>query len=273
MRRPAALLLDIDGTLAPREGAPAPALEPVLTLARDAGVAVACATARTWPSARLRLARLGWIADEGVFHNGALVVSGGQVAWAAELPAETVAAAVVAARAAAPSVVIAIHHASAAPAFSARLDDRLLAAWGVPAAALRPFDDACRQPAVKLGMWMPGEQPGSIAAAGAAVTAAVGDRTCTMRADADRFVFVTARGVDKAEGARRWLALRGIDPTDAVAAGDDLTDAPLLAMCGHGIAIAGGHPEALAAGSEVVPPPPDDGLARALARFLAVAAS
>lgn len=269
---PRAILLDIDGTVAARDGAIDPGLVGVLAAARAAGIAVACATARTHPSARIRLRGLEWVADEGVFHNGALVVVGGRTAWAAEMPAATVAAAARAAQAADPAVVVAIHHASAAPAFSADLTDELLAAWGVRAAQVRPFADGLAAPAIKIGMWMPGERPGSIRAVHAAVAAAVGDRATVFEADEGRFVFLTAAGIDKAEGARQWFAARGLDPAAAVAAGDDRTDAPLLALCGHGIAISGGHPGAQAAADEVVEAPPGAGLGQALARLIAVRA-
>lgn len=270
-RPPQAILLDIDGTVAARDGAIAPRLAAVLARARAAGIRVGCATARTRPSARIRLGDLAWMADEGVFQNGALVIADGALAWAGEMPPDTVARTIAAARAAAPEVVMAVHHARLAPAFSAALDDSLLAAWGCTAAMVRPFAEAAATPAIKIGMWMPSEAPGSIAAAGTAVAAAVGDRATVFRADEDRFVFVTAGGVDKAAGARLWFAHHALDPARAVAAGDDLTDAPLLALCGHGIAIAGGHPLALAAGAERVEAPPHPGLAEALARFLPAA--
>lgn len=264
-----AILLDIDGTIVARDGAIAPGLVAVLNAARDAGVRVGCATARTRPSARIRLRELAWMAEEGVFQNGSLVVTGGRTAWAAEMPAATVAAAAHAALGADPRVVVAIHHASAAPAFSADLTDALLAAWGVTAAQVRPFAEGVAGPAIKLGMWMPGEEPGSIRAVHSAVHAAVGGIATVFEADEARFVFMTATGIDKAAGARQWFAAHGIDPAHAVAAGDDRTDAPLLDLCGHGIAIAGGHAQAQAVADEVVEAPPGDGLARALGLIVA----
>ena len=236
-----AVLLDIDGTIVARDGAISPALIATLGRMRAAGWTVACATARTHPAARIRLGELGWMADDGVFQNGALVFAGGRQAHASEMPAAIVAAAVAAAQAADPRVVIAIHHAHLAPAFSAALDDRLLALWGFSAAQVRPFAEGRVAPAIKVGMWMPGEAAFSIGAVHAAVAAAVGDRATVFCADEERFVFLTAAGVDR-------------------------TDAPLLALCGHGIAIAGGHPEAQRVAAVVVPAPPHDGLAYELAR-------
>jgi len=89
-----AVLLDIDGTIVARDGRISPELVETLQRLRDAGITVACATARTRPSARIRLGPLAWMADEGVFQNGALVVSAGQTAHAFEMPATTVARAV-----------------------------------------------------------------------------------------------------------------------------------------------------------------------------------
>ncbi len=257
----AAVLLDIDGTIAARDGAIAPELIDALAGLRARGAVVGCATARTLAAARIRLGALAWVADEGVFQNGALVVHRGRVARAFEMPAAVVDAAAGAALAADPRAVVAIHHASQAPAFSAGLDDRLLANWGVTAAQVRPFAEGRRAPAIKVGMWMPGEEPDSIHAVHAAVAAAVGGGATVFKADEGRFVFMTPPGIDKAAGARAWFATAGIDPAQAVAAGDDRTDAPLLRLAGRGIAIAGGHPEALAAAHAVVGPPPGPGLA------------
>lgn len=262
------VLLDIDGTITARDGAISPELVALLHQARAAGIAVACATARTCAAARIRLGPLGWIAGEGVFHNGGLVLVQGRVAWAAEMPPDVVAAAVAAARDADPAVVIAIHAARDAPAFSTAYDDRLLALWGVTAAELRPFARGLAEPAVKLGMWLPSEAPRSIGAVHAAVAAAVGAVATVCAADEERFVFLTAKGIDKAAGAGAWLRARDRDPARAIAVGDDCTDAPLLALCGQGIAIAGGHPAALAAAGCAVRPPPDPGLAAELARRL-----
>ncbi len=262
---PRAVLLDIDGTIVARDGAISPALVTTLERLRDAGVTVACATARTRPSARIRLGPLAWMADDGVFQNGALVVCAGAQTHAFEMPAATVAAAVAAASATDPAVVVAIHHATLAPAFSTGLTDELLAAWGVRAAAVRSLADGMAGPAIKVGMWMPGELPGSIHPVHTAVAAAVIGTATVFHADEGRFVFMTAPGVDKAHGARAWFSARGLDPAQAIAAGDDRTDAPLLELCGYGIAIAGGHPAALAVADAVASPPPDDRLARLLA--------
>lgn len=260
------VLLDIDGTIVARDGAISPALIATLGGMRERGWTVGCATARTRPAARIRLGELGWMADDGVFQNGALVFAEGRQAHASEMPAAIVAAAVAAAQAADPRVVIAIHHAHLAPAFSAALDDRLLALWGFTAAQVRPFAEGRAAAAIKVGMWMPGEAAFSIGAVHAAVAAAVGAQATVFCADEERFVFLTAAGVDKAAGARAWFAHTGRDPAQAIAAGDDRTDAPLLALCGHGITIAGGHPEAQRVAAVVVPAPPHDGLAYELAR-------
>jgi hydroxymethylpyrimidine pyrophosphatase-like HAD family hydrolase len=263
------LLLDIDGTITARDGAICPGLAATLERLRESRVAIGCATARTPPAARLRLGALGWLAEEGVFQNGSLVLTHGRVAWAVEMEPATVRAAANAARQADPGVVIAIHRANTAPAFSSTLTPELLAMWGVTAAQVRPFAQGLAEPAIKLGMWMPGEAPGSIRAVHAAVQAAVGDHATVYEADEARFVFLTAHGIDKATGGRAWFAVRGLDPARAAAAGDDRTDAPLLRLCGHGIAFTDGHPETRAAAAVIADPPPSSGLADALARWAA----
>ncbi|MEK7414935.1 MAG: HAD family hydrolase [Planctomycetota bacterium] len=263
-----AILLDIDGTVAARDGAISSVLMSTLARARDRGVTIACATARTHVSARVRLGTLAWVANEGVFHNGSVVVTNSAVTSAFAMPAATVAKAVTAARTVSSDVMISIHHAHRAPAFSAELTAELLAHWGCAAADLRRFDDALAEPSIKLGMWMPSEAPGSITAVWAAVNAAVGHEATVFRADADRFVFLTASGVNKGSGGQAWFTARNLDPARTIAVGDDITDAPLLSLCGHGIAITDGHPAALAAADSHVAAPPSDALAHALEQLL-----
>jgi hydroxymethylpyrimidine pyrophosphatase-like HAD family hydrolase len=63
------------------------------------------------------------------------------------------------------------------------------------------------------------------------------------------------------------LAAHGLTLAQVAAFGDDVSDVPLLAAAGHAVAVAGGHPAALAAADEIAAAPPEDGIARVLARL------
>jgi Cof subfamily protein (haloacid dehalogenase superfamily) len=71
--------------------------------------------------------------------------------------------------------------------------------------------------------------------------------------------------VDKATGVRRALSTIDIEPADAVAFGDMPNDLPMLALCGHGVAMANAHPDLFVAATTVAPCVHDDGVAWVLA--------
>ncbi len=79
---------------------------------------------------------------------------------------------------------------------------------------------------------------------------------------------VAAAGVSKATTLARLAAERGIDPGDVVAFGDMPNDVPMLRWAGRSWAMAGGHPEAIAAAGAVAPPCVEDGVARVVEELL-----
>ena len=74
-------------------------------------------------------------------------------------------------------------------------------------------------------------------------------------------VMVLPRGVDKAAGLLRALALLGVDPAHCAAAGDGENDVVMLQAVGHGIAVANAVPELKAVARHVTTRPGGDGLA------------
>lgn len=72
---------------------------------------------------------------------------------------------------------------------------------------------------------------------------------------------------DKAAGVTLALAEVGVDPADAVAFGDAPPDIPMFELCGHSVAMADGHPDAIAAATLVAPGLADDGFAETLAHL------
>jgi hydroxymethylpyrimidine pyrophosphatase-like HAD family hydrolase len=78
--------------------------------------------------------------------------------------------------------------------------------------------------------------------------------------------------VDKATGVHRALSTLDILPVEAIAFGDMPNDLPMLALCGHSVAMANAHPDLLVGASTVAPCVHDDGVARVLAELGLVSA-
>jgi hypothetical protein len=81
-----------------------------------------------------------------------------------------------------------------------------------------------------------------------------------------------APGVAKEVALARLAAERGIDPSEVVAFGDQLTDVGMLAWAGLGVAVANAHAAAVDAADEVTASNDDDGVALVLERLVAAVA-
>jgi HAD superfamily hydrolase (TIGR01484 family) len=79
---------------------------------------------------------------------------------------------------------------------------------------------------------------------------------------------IAAAGVSKASTLADLAAQDGIGPEDVVAFGDMPNDVPMLLWAGAGYAMAGGHPEAVAAAGRTAPACEDDGVAQVLEQLL-----
>ncbi len=96
-----------------------------------------------------------------------------------------------------------------------------------------------------------------------------GDMTAThSNARGGGLLELSATGVSKAATLAELADRRGLDAADVVAFGDMPNDVEMLAWAGRGVAMADGHPEALAAADEVAPPFAEDGVAQVLERLL-----
>jgi hydroxymethylpyrimidine pyrophosphatase-like HAD family hydrolase len=81
---------------------------------------------------------------------------------------------------------------------------------------------------------------------------------------------ITAADVSKAAALAAWCAARGFDASDVTAFGDMPNDVPMLQWAGRSFAVAGAHPEAVAAATDRCGPSSDDGVARAIEDLLAL---
>jgi hydroxymethylpyrimidine pyrophosphatase-like HAD family hydrolase len=84
---------------------------------------------------------------------------------------------------------------------------------------------------------------------------------------------IAAAGVSKASTLAELAADAGVGPEEVVAFGDMPNDVPMLLWAGTGYAMAGGHPEAVAAAGRVAPACEEDGVAQILEGLLTGSAS
>jgi hypothetical protein len=97
--------------------------------------------------------------------------------------------------------------------------------------------------------------------------AVAGDDAVVTRSGPE-FVEVSAAGVTKASTLEIVCTERGIAAAEVVAIGDMVNDVTLLRWTGHGVAVAGAHPDLLALADEVTASAEDDGVAVYLERLL-----
>jgi hydroxymethylpyrimidine pyrophosphatase-like HAD family hydrolase len=96
------------------------------------------------------------------------------------------------------------------------------------------------------------------------VRAVVGERAVLAFSGAHGLAEISAAGVTKAAALADWCAALGVGPERVWAFGDMPNDVPMLTWAGTSFAVAGGHPEALAAATSVCPSNDVDGVAQVL---------
>ena len=83
----------------------------------------------------------------------------------------------------------------------------------------------------------------------------------------DTLLEISAAGVSKASALARLCARNAIESRDVVAFGDMPNDLPMLTWAGHGVAVAGAHPDVIAAADEVTASNDEAGVALVLERL------
>lgn len=81
-------------------------------------------------------------------------------------------------------------------------------------------------------------------------------------------ITVMPSGVSKGDGLRRLAQLLGIDLAEVMAVGDNLNDLEMLDAAGLGVAMGNGTPEVRARADHVTASVNDDGVARAIERYI-----
>lgn len=133
----------------------------------------------------------------------------------------------------------------------------------------RPFGgggvDGADEPVGKLLALAPGVPTDELLAT---VHEVLGERGHLAYSGAGGLAEINPLGVTKAEGLRRWCFELGIAAHDVWSFGDMPNDIPMLAWSGRSFAVAGGHPDALAAATDSCPSNDDDGVAVTLEPLL-----
>jgi len=252
---------DIDGTLTHRDGTVSDRSCAALRAARAAGLVVVLVTGRPPRGVGEFAGRR--IADLAICANGALVYDllADRLSLERPLPGAVTRRLVADLRQAAPGVVFA---AEAGLQFCREPDY----ATGHPLDDENPVVEEARgvaeRPVAKLIARHPAMQQKLLISLAEAVA---GDDAVVTRSGPE-FVEVSAAGVTKASTLEIVCTERGIAAAEVVAIGDMVNDVTLLRWTGHGVAVAGAHPDLLALADEVTASAEDDGVAVYLERLL-----
>jgi hypothetical protein len=246
---------DVDGTIIPsgRE-APSARTGAALRAARSAGLTVVLVTGRpprgVWDLARRR------VADLAVCANGALVYDLPLDRLTLERPiAEHVARRLVTdLRAAAPGVV-----------FAAEAGFQFCREPGYPTG--HPLDDL--SPVVEDALAFAGLAVAKLIARHdgmqqkllLSLATAVAGADAVITRSGPELVEIAGAGVTKASTLELVCAERGIAAGEVLAFGDMVNDVSLLEWSGHGVAMAGAHPDLQAVADEVIGAAGDDAVA------------
>ncbi len=285
MERIEALVFDIDRTLLAIGQPPSPQTVAAVERCRATGIPCLVATARSQNSARKTLGPLSWLAESGVFQNGAV----GSCASSGFLAVEDMAASVIAEAIAVyrsgcrtrgipadglaadgnvghlAGIQASIHTGDNRPAFARAIARETLGLWGYDPTQLREFVAASREPSCRIMLWS--EDATDLKWLADGLSEALASRACVHYFDSGTSISITALGCDKGSMTLRLLAHRGIDAASTAAFGDDVTDVPLLKAVGHGVAMGDGHPLARAAARWRTGSAHEDGVAAMLARM------
>ncbi|MBB2985321.1 HAD family hydrolase [Terracoccus luteus] len=264
--RPRVVATDLDGTLLRSDGSVSPRTAQVLREAERAGIHVVFVTARPprW---------LDPLAD-AVGGDGTVIGANG--AFDYDVRARRVTASYPIDRGVLDELVADLRAALPRIGFSAELADgvhtepaypELHPAW-VPAGLVpAPIDDLPRDAVVGKLLARTEEIPDDEVIP--RVAEIVGDRGLVQHSGTGGLAEISAPGVTKASGLRRFCEARGIAAHDVWAFGDMPNDLPMLVWAGVGWAVTNAHPDVLAAADRVCGRNDEDGVAEAVALALA----
>jgi Cof subfamily protein (haloacid dehalogenase superfamily) len=258
--------IDLDGTLLRSDETISPRTRAALDDAGERGLAVVLASARSPRSVGEFGAELG-LGGLAICANGATVydLDLRRIVEHRPLALETVQALVAGLRERVPGVAFGWELEltfGSEPAYEELRDPR----WPRPEGSFAPCDAlAFGRPVTKLLAQHSETALDDLYPV--AVELAGDDASVTLAGNA--FVELAAPGVSKGAALAALSESRGVDADRVVAFGDHLTDVPMLAWAGLGVAVANAHPAALDAADEVTASNDQDGVALVLERLLA----
>ncbi|WP_344858122.1 HAD family hydrolase [Amycolatopsis ultiminotia] len=136
--------------------------------------------------------------------------------------------------------------------------------WGDGEGRVAMRGEVLGKPAIKLLVSRRGMTSEEMAGA---VRAVLDDAVDVTYSSSGGLIELSAHGVTKALGLADVAARFGVPAESVIAFGDMPNDVEMLRWAGHGVAMANGHPEALAAADEVTGPVTEDGVAQVLERW------
>jgi hydroxymethylpyrimidine pyrophosphatase-like HAD family hydrolase len=260
---------DLDGTIVRPDGTISPRTVAALAACERAGVHVVFVTGRP-PRWMAPVAEATGRRGLAVCANGAVVydVAAERVVETRGIPAADVHRIARAVRSAVPGGAFAletVHGFRREPAYRPR--------WSGSAGPVAPLDELLADAPVILKMLyrLDGGAPDDMLAAARDALDGLAE---PVHSDAtDSLLEIAALGVSKASTLAVLAEQRGLGPEDVVAFGDMPNDVPMLLWAGTGYAMAGGHPEAVAAAGRTAPACEEDGVAQILEQLLARSAA
>lgn len=268
VRAPRLVATDVDGTLLGADDVPSPRTRAVLARMIDAGVPLVLATGRPPRWVRSVCDAVG-VHGLVVAANGAVLydAAADRVLDAATLDPPDVAAVVDGLHEVVPGCGVAVervgrHAADTEPTpFVCEAGYRPL--WA-PVDVEVSHDELVSRPVIKVLA-----RHEDLASDAMAVLALerVGHLVDITYSALGGLIECSVRGVTKAFGLARAAERLDVDAADVLAFGDMPNDLPMLAWAGHGVSVANGHPEVLAAAAEVTTSNLDDGVASVLERW------
>jgi Cof subfamily protein (haloacid dehalogenase superfamily) len=256
---------DLDGTVVRPDGTVSARTRAALAACLAAGVNVVYVTGRPPRWMGEIVAQTGH-RGTAICGNGAVVydLDADQVLQAQTLPAENVRACVQRLRALMPASTFALETLAGfrrEPAYLTRYDTGVEAEIG-------PLDDLLEDDPGVVKLLCRDETRAGDAMLALARPAVAGLASATHSDPHDGLVELSLEGVSKAATLASLAAARGVDRADVVAFGDMPNDVEMLAWAGRAYAMAGGHPDALAAAGRTAPSCLDDGVAQVLENLL-----
>jgi Cof subfamily protein (haloacid dehalogenase superfamily) len=262
LQAPRLVATDLDGTIVRHDGTVSPRTLGALARAEAAGAQVVLVTGRP-PWLMDRIAEVFGHHGVVICSNGAFVydLGTGDVVRERPIPVDVLAQTVGRLRETLPELGLAIEFAHDVTADAAYERDE----WDEGSPLVRVEDDVfLSRSAPKLVGRHPTLSADELVAL---LDPVVGDLVHVYHANGTRLVEAIASGVSKASALADVAAEHGIDAADSVAFGDMPNDLPMLAWAGTSYAVAGAHPDVLAAADHVIGDVEDDGVAEVVERL------